>query len=339
MTTERQGPVTNGSPEDDDMFERDLKEMLDDGPNLGDASSNVQGGVPTRMSASYTEGAVTPGSATSNVPLSSGSQSNGDFVPKSITQAASKIESLKEWSINTFKCTKQFLSERLGKGSKTVDLELEAQIEVLRDTQRRYSQVLRMARALTNHFYYVVQTQKGLGETFSELAQKSPELQEEFTYNSETQRSLVKNGETLLGALNFFTSSVNTLCNKTMEDTLTTVKQYEMARLEYDAYRTDLDTLGLTSPKDSATLNRLEAAKKKFEEHKIKFERLRSDVGIKLKFLEENKVKVMHKQLLLFHNAISAYFTGNESMLDSTLKQFNISLKRPNSDKPSWIEQ
>ena len=140
-----------------------------------------------------------PFAATSNVPLSSGSQSNGDFVPKSITQAASKIESIKEWSINTFKCTKQFLSERLGKGTKTVDLELETQIEVLRDTQRRYSQVLRMARALTNHFYYVVQTQKGLGETFSELAQKSPELQEEFTYNSETQRSLVKNGETLLG--------------------------------------------------------------------------------------------------------------------------------------------
>jgi len=31
-------------------------------------------------------------------------------------------------------------------------------------------------------------------------------------------------------ALNFFTSSVNTLCNKTMEDTIFTVKQYEAAR-------------------------------------------------------------------------------------------------------------
>ena len=32
------------------------------------------------------------------------------------------------------------------------------------------------------------------------------------------------------GALNFFTSSVNTLCHKTMEDTLGTIKQYENAR-------------------------------------------------------------------------------------------------------------
>lgn len=38
-------------------------------------------------------------------------------------------------------------------------LELEAQIEQLRDTQRKYSNILRLARALTSHFYHVVQTQ------------------------------------------------------------------------------------------------------------------------------------------------------------------------------------
>jgi len=57
-----------------------------------------------------------------------------------------------------------------------------------------------------------------LAEAFSDLAQKSPELQEEFLYNAETQRNLTKNGETLLNAINFFISSVNTLCNKTIED-------------------------------------------------------------------------------------------------------------------------
>ena len=38
---------------------------------------------------------------------------------------------------------------------------------------------------------------------------------------------------TVAGALNFFISSVNTLCNKTIEDTLMTVKQYEAARYMY----------------------------------------------------------------------------------------------------------
>ena len=129
---------------------------------------------------------------------------------------------------------------------------METQIETLRDTQRKYSNILRLARALTSHFYHVIQTQvstifpiirvirclisqffpfqSALGECFGELAHKSPELQEEFLYNAETQKTLTKNGQTLIMALNFFVSSVNTLCNKTMEDTIATVKQYETAR-------------------------------------------------------------------------------------------------------------
>lgn len=146
-------------------------------------------------------------------------------------------------------------SERFGRGSRTVDLELEAQIDVLRDTKIKYENILRLATALTNHFQCMVQTQQALGDTFTELSQKSPELQvhycqsphpsppfnkfkhvkhvslqDEFGYNAETQKLLCKNGEALLGAINFFVSSVNTLVNKTMEDTLLTIKHYENAR-------------------------------------------------------------------------------------------------------------
>lgn len=32
----------------------------------------------------------------------------------------------------------------------------------------------------------------------------------------------------------------------------------------------------------------------------------------------------MHKQLVLLHNAVSAYFSGNAVALESTLMQFNI---------------
>ncbi|XP_032811455.2 arfaptin-1 isoform X1 [Petromyzon marinus] len=252
--------------------------------------------------------------------------------------ALEKLDIVRKWSVNTYKCTKQVLSERFGRGSRTVDLQLEAQIEVLRDTKRKYESVLRLARELTRHFYQVVQTQRSLGDAFADLGQKSPELQEEFGYNAETQRLLCKNGETLLGAVNFFVSSVNTLVNKTMEDTLLTIKMYENARVEYDAYRTDLEELSL-GPRDSAVVVKIDAAQQHFSAHKEKYERLRGDVAIKLKFLEENKVKVMHKQLLLFHNAISAYFAGNQQQLEQTLKQFNIQLKTPGSDKPSWLEE
>lgn len=72
------------------------------------------------------------------------------------------------------------ISERFGRGSRTVDLELEAHIELLRDTKMKYENVLRLARALINHFYNMVQTQHALGDTFADLSQKSPELRVSF---------------------------------------------------------------------------------------------------------------------------------------------------------------
>nr|CAG4641921.1 EOG090X0AQE [Eurycercus lamellatus] len=262
--------------------------------------------------------------------------SNSSSEVRSATVA--KIEHIKNWSISTYKCTKQLISEKLGKSSRTVDTELESQIELLRDVQHKYLNILRLSRALSSHFQHVVITQQGLGEAFADLAQKSPELQSEFLCNAETQRSLSRYGEALMAALNFFVSSVNTLVNKTMEDTLLTVKRYEAARIEYDAYRSDLEVL-LQSGSSGQMSAALSEAQQAHDEHKAEFEKLRADVSVKLRFLNENRVKVMHKQLLLFHNAVSAYFSGNQTALEATLKQFNIKLKTGNVAPSSWLEQ
>ncbi|XP_028277773.1 arfaptin-2b isoform X2 [Parambassis ranga] len=330
---------------------RDLQQVMVSGPNLNETSivsggygGTAEGIIPTssikgpavRYNPEFNKRIPVTGLGSNMHHSSSSSSMSADDATRGV--AVEKIESVKKWGMNTYKCTKQMISERFGRGSRTVDLELEAQIEVLRDTKRKYQNVLRLARALTNHFYNMVQTQHALGDTFADLSQKSPELRDEFGYNAETQKLLCKNGETLLGAINFFVSSINTLVNKTMEDTLMTIKMYENARLEFDAYRADLEELSM-GPRDAVTMARIDAAQQQYQVHKEKYERLRSDVTIKLKFLEENKVKVMHKQLLLFHNAISAYFAGNQQQLEQTLKQFNIKLKPPGADKPSWLEE
>ncbi|KAM3836871.1 arfaptin-2 isoform 3-T3 [Vipera latastei] len=353
---------------DDDGLEQDLQQVMVSGPNLNETSivsggygGTAEGIVPTSIIKGSNLHQPHPNPAMTGEEAAAAAAATRGV-------AVEKLDIVRKWGINTYKCTKQLLSERFGRGSRTVDLELETQIELLRDTKRKYESLLGLARALTNHFYSLVQTQHALADAFSDLSQKSPELQEEFGYNAETQKLLCKNGETLLGAVNFFVSSINTLVNKTMEDTLMTVKQYETARwvlpggfggrrwgqgccgpltfslppprcrLEYDAYRTDLEELNL-GPRDASTLCRLDAAQANFHAHRAKYEKLRADVAVKLKFLEENKVKVMHKQLLLFHNAISAYFAGNQQQLEQTLKQFNIKLKSPGTDKPSWLEE
>ncbi|XP_051963572.1 arfaptin-2a isoform X4 [Xyrauchen texanus] len=344
---------------EDDSLEQDLQQVMVSGPNLNETSivsggygGAAEGIIPTssiKDIRSKSRGITPSHSASSRIANQPGhykapsmhhSSSNSSMMSEEATRgvAVEKFDSVKKWSINTYKCTKQMFSERFGRGTKTVDLELEAQIDVLRETKFKYERILRLAQELTSHFYNMVQTQQALGDTFADLSQKSPELQDEFGYNAETQRLLCKNGETLLGAINFFVSSINTLVNKTMEDTLMTIKMYENARLEFDAYRTDLEELS-TGPRDAAAMVRIEMAQQQYQIQREKYERLRSDVTIKLKFLEENKVKVMHKQLLLFHNAISAYFAGNQQQLEQTLRQFNVKLKPLGSDKPSWLEE
>eukprot|EP00062_Callorhinchus_milii_P025562 gi/632986681/ref/XP_007910373.1/ PREDICTED: arfaptin-2 [Callorhinchus milii] len=322
-----------GGLAEDDSLEQDLQQIMVSGPNLNETSI-VSGGY-----GGTAEGIISTAAITGSAGVHQ-SQSNAVLTPEEAARgvAVEKLDIVKKWGINTYKCTRQLLWERFGRGSRTVDLELEAQIELLRETRRKYENVLRLARALTSHLYSTVQTQRALADSFADLSQKSPELQEEFGYNAETQKLLCKNGETLLGAINFFVSSINTLVNKTMEDTLMTVKLYENARLEFDAYRGDLEELSLC-PQDGQSLPRMEAAQQLFHLHKDKYERLRSDVTVKLRFLEENKVKVMHKQLLLLHNAISAYFAGNQQQLEQSLKHFNLKLQPPGADKPSWLEE
>jgi DNA repair ATPase RecN len=102
-------------------------------------------------------------------------------------------------AVTAIKRTRQTLSEKLGRGTKTIDAELEARVESLRMIQKRYSDVMQLARAFSTHFSALVNCQQALAVEFSDLAQKMPELRSEFAYNAETQRALFKNGETLLG--------------------------------------------------------------------------------------------------------------------------------------------
>ncbi|XP_029795850.1 arfaptin-1 isoform X1 [Suricata suricatta] len=359
-------PVTsNGEVEDshEHGFNRDLKRSLPAGLGLSETQITSHGFDSTKegvIEAGAFQGSPAPPlpsvMSPSRVAASRLAQQGSDLIVPAGSQRAQtksgpviladeiknpameKLELVRKWSLNTYKCTRQIISEKLGRGSRTVDLELEAQIDILRDNKKKYENILRLAQTLSTQLFQMVHTQRQLGDAFADLSLKSLELHEEFGYNADTQKLLAKNGETLLGAINFFIASVNTLVNKTIEDTLMTVKQYESARIEYDAYRTDLEELNL-GPRDANTLPKIEQSQHLFQAHKEKYDKMRNDVSIKLKFLEENKVKVLHNQLVLFHNAIAAYFAGNQKQLEQTLKQFHIKLKTPGVDAPSWLEE
>lgn len=310
-------PAPSGSETTTTTTESQSPQPPDSLPGL---SSPVKTTLNTFLSSPLTPGSL-PAPVASAVPLSNS---------KPFT-----VKAFKDWSLTTLKCTKQKVMERLGHGTKTIDSELELQIEVLRDTHTKYQVILRQVRALSSNFMSVVQSQRDLTDTFCDLSQKMPELHQEFACNAETQKTLFKSGEMLVGALEFFTSNLGTLCDKTIEDTLLTVKQYETARVEYDAFRTDFEAQQQMALKDAV---KLEESQQKFDLHREKFDRMRSDLNIKMKLLDENKIKVMRRQLVLLQDAIAVYLSGNHLLVEEAMTRFNISLAMSSSEKPSWLE-
>ena len=66
-------------------------------------------------------------------------------------------------------------------------------------------------------------------------------------------------------------------------------------RVEYDAYRSDLEYYA-TNPQTDVSLQKQRETEEVFTRQKQEFEKLRSDVQIKLKFLDENRVSVHYFQ-------------------------------------------
>ncbi|KAM9836531.1 arfaptin-1-like isoform 2-T6 [Aulostomus maculatus] len=251
--------------------------------------------------------------------------------------ASEKLERVRKWSINTYKCTRQVLSEKLGRGSRTVDLELEPHLELLRDDRQRYDHMTKLTQTLASQLAQFTVTQKTLGDAFSELSVKTPPLHVAFGMNAEAQKFLSKSGETLMVAINAFTSDMNTLVTRTIEDTMVNAKQYEAVRIEYDAHRVDLEELNL-GPRDDTTLPKLEQAQRDFQNQKGRYQQIRDDLSIKLKLLQENKVKVLHQQLWLLHAAVAAHTSSCHNFLEHNMLQAGEDLHLAGLDAPSWLE-
>ena len=61
-------------------------------------------------------------------------------------------------------------------------------------------------------------------------------------------------------------------------------------RIEFDAYKSDLEFYA-SAPKTEVNQNKQRETQEIFDKQRQEFEKLRSDVQIKLKFLDENRVR------------------------------------------------
>uniref|UniRef100_A0A0N5BW15 AH domain-containing protein n=1 Tax=Strongyloides papillosus TaxID=174720 RepID=A0A0N5BW15_STREA len=219
-----------------------------------------------------------------------------------------KLKTIKKWTVNTFKNTKQNVLEHLGKVDRTIDVETEGQIEALKELHRRYSSLLSIATTFQSHFIALNKAKKDLAEGFYQVGLKETELTNECNDSHEVLKTISHNGELFEKEINKFIDAMETLCDKTIQDTFITIQMYATTRLEYDVVRCELAELKDSNKSTSASI---EEAEEKVKEYKSKYDGMINDVKTKMSLLKENRLKVMRYHMIAFQEAFRAYSKSN----------------------------
>lgn len=210
--------------------------------------------------------------------------------------------SLKEWSKSTFVYTKQLLSENFGFGTKTVDVDLERQIDMLEESKKACNSLHNHCQNISKSLAALTLAQKEFGMVLSEMSLKGTyDYKQEMACNGEMFKSLHKSNIALEGVINMFCDNMATLSNKTIEDCILSIRQYDAIRMEYDAYRVQYEESKKHANGNEAKISE---AEQKFRTHRDKFNKTRADLCTKMKLVEENKNKVLKRNLMILQEAL-----------------------------------
>jgi len=237
---------------------------------------------------------------------------------RSSDSPANKLVSFTSWGVGQIKNARQVMLEKLGKAERTEDPELEKRVEKFNDSRRKLRQLKVTSQQLLQHTKAATATQHLLTAQFRELAVRTPELRSHFERNAATQEVVARHAESLIVALEFFESNLDTMVHKTMEDTLDATRAYEEARISYDVLRLEL----LAKTPTGAQCHQLELRREAFQ-------KVRESLWVKLDLMTENTHKVLRKQLTLLNNTMCAFYSGNEMALKQAIAEIGTGYDQP----------
>jgi len=236
------------------------------------------------------------------------------------------LGTLRQWTWKTFETTRQFFQEKFGLHHRTMDPELEQQIQTLEESRRHYHTILTQAKQLSIHFTAIIQLQKDFSESLNDIQRfslSSDDLTDTIVRNSQCQKMLANHGDPLLKCLNHFIDRLQILVYATMDDLFRTVKVYETARYEYDSLRGDYDLIPNTNPNEivnpSVVLSssgKDHQGEEKCRQSRQRYERAKDDLNIKLKLLEQYRIQLLRQELMNLHQSIGTYFSLNRQQLN-----------------------
>ncbi|XP_065183683.1 arfaptin-1-like [Sycon ciliatum] len=241
-----------------------------------------------------------------------------------------RLWDFKRWSSLQLHCSQQYILELMGKTGRTVDIQLTDRVGKMRVVRAVYIKLLQQAVRMRANFKAMSETQRELSYLLNEMSlanSKIPTgLHGTMKLTSVANMHIASREQLLIAALESFIHNIKTLIQVAIDDLLAQIPAYKAMRIEYDAYRNDLEYVK-EATKGAAVEHRRRVvgqAEEAFRPRQERFGAMRREFLVRVRFLEQNEAAVVRKQLVLLQNAMCAFYTGEAGTLHECLKKFHI---------------
>lgn len=210
---------------------------------------------------------------------------------------------------------KQQIAERVNGASRTVDNELDAKINEVKEAEHDLKVLIEMTKEVTDCTTKMVEAQLGLSACFSHLSTTTSGAAPELAFHQRLQDLMAKNSAGLIEALSYFQAETDKFIKTKMSPAWKATADYEDARIAYDANRLSYEAL-----KDTES-SKLPAAETKFLESYNGMSDSRTIAMDALCLCEANKVEMFQSQLQGLSNAVNMFILGNHGGLEDALEK------------------
>ena len=195
---------------------------------------------------------------------------------------------------------KQWVNEKYGQGTKTIDQEVYEKVNRLKGEKSLYQKLLKQSKQYLDDHKRMQKSQVAFGELLKEVGSKTPEAATSLNISGNTQCRIAHAQEPNGLALYRLASAIETLVTKTMEDSMSSATRLATTRLEFDAIRTELDEIqrkqgGLPS-NDVKLLHKYRGIQETYGKQ-------REELLVKLQLLEENRIRVLKTTMETFDSS------------------------------------
>eukprot|EP00041_Stephanoeca_diplocostata_P025102 m.650369 g.650369 ORF g.650369 m.650369 type:complete len:318 (+) comp22671_c0_seq3:382-1335(+) len=239
---------------------------------------------------------------------------------KSIDQFGSEVKDLT--TKKGFSKFRQQVAESMGTKNKTIDVELQNKIEVVKKGQNDMKVLGELVKQVAKTMAKLTEDQLALSACLQHLSEEHDDAQADFECHHRIQDVMSKNALCLIEAFKFFQEEIARFIKNELQPAWMQVNVYENTRVEYDACRLSFESLKSSAGTDSMSQKQRTAEAQLLEAYN-RLSEVRGATWSKLCLVDARSIDMYKAQLKGLANAHAMYLTGNTAAFEEAMSKLD----------------